>query len=100
LYAFVLDALVVLEQAEIKLKANYQIYVSDSLPLSCHASQFLVCSCISAARMITLSASPGVLNMSHPSLVIYWFATPPGKLKLGQPIGGGLLIANHVDQSL
>jgi hypothetical protein len=30
---------------------------------------------------------------SHPSLVIYSFATPPIKLKLGQQIGGGLLIA-------
>jgi hypothetical protein len=37
---------------------------------------------------------------SHPSLVIYFFATPPIKLKLGQQIGGGLLIANHLDQSL
>jgi hypothetical protein len=37
---------------------------------------------------------------SHPSIVIYWFATPPGKLKLEQPIGGGLLIANYLDQSL
>jgi hypothetical protein len=37
---------------------------------------------------------------SHPSLVIYSFATPPIKLKLGQQIGGGLLIANHLDQSL
>jgi hypothetical protein len=37
---------------------------------------------------------------SHPSLVIYFFATQPIKLKLGQHIGGGLLIANHLDQSL
>jgi hypothetical protein len=36
---------------------------------------------------------------SHPSLVIYFFATPPRKLKLGQQIGGGLLIANHMVQS-
>jgi len=30
---------------------------------------------------------------------MYSFATPPIKLKLGQQIGGGLLIANHQDQS-
>jgi hypothetical protein len=35
---------------------------------------------------------------SHPSLVMYSFATPPIELKLGQQIGGGLLIANHLDQ--
>jgi hypothetical protein len=35
---------------------------------------------------------------SHASLVIYYLATPPIKLKLGvQQIGGGLLIANHVE---
>ncbi len=33
-------------------------------------------------------------------LVIYFFATPSTKLKLGQQIGGGWLIANHLDQSL
>ncbi len=37
---------------------------------------------------------------SHPSLVVYSLATPPIKLKLGQQIGGGLLIANHLDRSL
>jgi hypothetical protein len=37
---------------------------------------------------------------SHPSLVMYSFATPPIKLKLRQQIGGGLVIANHLDQSL
>ncbi len=31
---------------------------------------------------------------------MYSFATPPIKLKLEQQIGGGLLIANHQDQSL
>jgi hypothetical protein len=36
----------------------------------------------------------------HPNLVVHLFATPPIKLKLGQQIGGGLLIANHLDQSL
>jgi hypothetical protein len=34
---------------------------------------------------------------SHPSLVIYFFATPLIKLKLGQHIGGELLIANHLE---
>jgi hypothetical protein len=34
---------------------------------------------------------------SHPSLVLYSFATPPIKLKMGQQIGGGLLRANHLD---
>jgi hypothetical protein len=38
---------------------------------------------------------------SHPSLVIYFFATPPIKVKTGPQICGGyLLIANHLDQSL
>jgi hypothetical protein len=37
---------------------------------------------------------------SHPSFVVYSFATPPRKLKLGQQIGGRLLITNHLDQSL
>jgi hypothetical protein len=37
---------------------------------------------------------------SHPSLVMYSFATPPIKLKPGQEICGELLIANHLDQSL
>jgi hypothetical protein len=36
----------------------------------------------------------------HPSLVMYSFATPPIKLKQGQQIAGGLLITNHLDQSL
>jgi hypothetical protein len=31
---------------------------------------------------------------------MYPFATPPIKLKLRQQIGGGLLIANHLNQSL
>jgi hypothetical protein len=31
---------------------------------------------------------------------MYSFVTPPIKLKLGQQISGGLLIANHLDQSL
>jgi len=33
-------------------------------------------------------------------LVMYSFATPPIKLKLGEQIGKGLLIANHLDESL
>jgi hypothetical protein len=33
-------------------------------------------------------------HFSHPSLVIYFFATSPIKLKLGQQIRGGLLIMN------
>ncbi len=37
---------------------------------------------------------------SHPSLVIYFFPNPPIKLKLGLQIGGRLLIAKHLDQSL
>jgi hypothetical protein len=34
---------------------------------------------------------------SHPSSIMYSFATPPIKLKLGQQIGGGMLIAYHLD---
>ncbi len=37
---------------------------------------------------------------SHPSIVLYSLAIPPLKLKLGQQIGEGLLIANHLDESL
>jgi hypothetical protein len=40
----------------------------------------------SSAEYVTLSK-----YFSHPSLVMYYFATPPIKL------GGGLLIANHLD---
>jgi hypothetical protein len=40
------------------------------------------------------------IYFSHPSLVIYFFATPSIKLKLGQQIGEGLLISNHMGQSL
>ncbi len=49
----------------------------------------------SCAQYVTLRK-----YFSHPSLVAYSFATPPIKLKLGQQIGGGLLIANHLDESL
>jgi hypothetical protein len=37
---------------------------------------------------------------SHPSLVIYVFIFQPINWKLGQQIGWGVLIANHLDQSL
>jgi hypothetical protein len=37
---------------------------------------------------------------SHTSLLTFAFATPTTELKLGQQIGGGLLIANHLGQSL
>ncbi len=40
------------------------------------------------------------ISFSHPSLVIYFFATPPIKVKSGQQIRGGLLIANHPEQLL
>jgi hypothetical protein len=49
----------------------------------------------SGAQYVTLRK-----YFSHPSLVMYSFATPPIKLKPGQQIGGGLLIANHLDQLL
>jgi hypothetical protein len=39
-------------------------------------------------------------QFSGPSLVIYFFATPPIKMNLGRQIGCGLLIANHLDQLL
>jgi hypothetical protein len=35
-------------------------------------------------------------HFSHPSLVIYFFATPPINVKLEQQIGGRLLIANQL----
>jgi hypothetical protein len=37
---------------------------------------------------------------SNPFFVIYFFASPPIKLKLGLQMGGRLLIANHPNQSL
>jgi hypothetical protein len=37
-------------------------------------------------------------KFSHPSLIIYFFPTPPIKLKLGLQIGGRL-ITTHLDQS-
>jgi hypothetical protein len=48
-----------------------------------------------------LRASPAVSKkyFSHPSLVIYCFAIPPMKLKLGRQKGWGLLIGNHLDKS-
>jgi hypothetical protein len=51
----------------------------------------------SGAQYVTLAK---IFFISHPSLVMYSFATPRIKLKLGQQIGGGLLIANHTDESL
>jgi hypothetical protein len=58
------------------------------------------------ASLMKLQASPTMLNMwpckniSHSSLVMCPFATPAIKLKLRQQIGGGLLLANHLNQSL
>jgi hypothetical protein len=62
------------------------------------------------SRSLFLRASSAVLStcplscirkyFSHPSLVIYFFTTPPIKLKLRQQIGRGVLTANHLDQSL
>jgi len=49
----------------------------------------------SGAQYVTLKT-----YFSRPNLVIYFLATPPIKLKLGQQTGGGVLIANHLDQSL
>jgi hypothetical protein len=34
-------------------------------------------------------------NISHPSLVIYFFTTLKKKLKVGLQMGGRVLIANH-----
>ncbi len=49
----------------------------------------------SGAQYVTLKK-----YFSRPNLVIYFLATPHIKLKLGQQTGGGVLIANHLDQSL
>jgi hypothetical protein len=69
--------------------------------------RFISFSDLSTSRMSicnsVIRASPAVLSMwpfSHPSLVIYFFQTPPMKLKLGLQIGEILLIANHLDKSL
>jgi hypothetical protein len=54
-----------------------------------------------ALKSISSICDPAkIFFMSKYSLVDYCFATPPVKLTLGQQIGGGLLIANHLDQSL
>jgi hypothetical protein len=50
---------------------------------------------LQGARYVTLKKC-----FSHPSLVIHFFATSPIKLEWGQQIGGGLLVANHLDESL
>jgi hypothetical protein len=44
----------------------------------------------SGAQYVTLRK-----YFSHPSLLMYSFATPPIKLESGQQIGEGLLIANQ-----
>jgi len=46
----------------------------------------------SSSKRISSGAQYATLRkyFSHPSLVIYSFATPPIKLKLGQQIGGGI----------
>jgi len=49
----------------------------------------------SSAQYVTLRK-----YISHPSLVLYCFATPPIKLKRGQQIDGVLLITNHLNQLL
>jgi hypothetical protein len=49
----------------------------------------------SSAQYVTLQK-----YFSYPSLVIYCLATPPIKLKLGEQVGGDLLIASNLDQSL
>jgi hypothetical protein len=57
-------------------------------------------------QALSLRASPAVLSMwpnkkkSDIHHVIYLFATTPIKLKLRLQIGGRLVIANHLDQSL
>jgi hypothetical protein len=56
---------------------------------------------IASVKHKNISSSPWYVPLqeylSHPSLVIYFFTTPPIKLKLGLQIGGRLLIANHLD---
>jgi hypothetical protein len=63
----------------------------------CVTSVNYCCKSIStSAQYVTLHKC-----FSHPSLVVYFFATPPLKLKLETAKKGkGLLIANHLDQSL
>ncbi len=48
----------------------------------------------SGAQYVTLQK-----YFAHPSLVIYFFPTPPIRLKLGLQISGRLLIATDLDQS-
>jgi hypothetical protein len=48
--------------------------------------RFMAKSISSTAQYVTLRK-----YFSHPSLVMYSFATPPIKLKRGQQFGGGLL---------
>jgi hypothetical protein len=53
-----------------------------------------------SSRPTTYWARTLILTPSRPTLAIYLFATPPIKLKWWLQIGGRLLIANHVDQSV
>jgi hypothetical protein len=50
--------------------------------------------------LMVLSMWPRKQYFSHSSLVLHFFSIPPLKLTLGVQIGGRLLIANHLDQSL
>ncbi len=58
------------------------------LPLSWNFKHLQQCSICDPAKIFVTSK------------FMYPFATPPIKLKLRQQIGGGLLIANHLNQSL
>ncbi len=49
---------------------------------------------LSGAQYVTMQK-----YFSHPSLIIYFFLTPPIKIKLGLQIVGRLLIETHLDQS-
>jgi hypothetical protein len=69
------------------------------MPVPCHTGLNLLLRA-SASPVVLIVWPPPLKYFSHPSLVIYSFATPPIKRKLVEQIGGGLLIANHLDQSL
>jgi hypothetical protein len=69
-------------------------FLIDSLLF--HFISFL-CNCLISSPAVLSVCYPSKKCFSHPSLVLYSFATSPITLKLRQQIRGGLLIANHLD---
>jgi hypothetical protein len=61
---------------------------------------FTLVAIIRASLAVVLSMFTLQKDFHIQVLLIYFFTTPPIKLKLGLQIGWGVLIANHLDESL